>query len=179
MSDIMLDIETLSTRPEAVILTIGILKFDPYSDTIDENKGLYLRINVDEQLALDRHVDDNTVEWWGKQADDVRDEALSDENRISLEEFTCQLNRYLVGSTSIWAQGPVFDIVILEHLYKQLGKPAPWNYWQIRDSRTLFGVHGDPRVKGRVGHHNALSDCVYQAEGIQRIYTKCEIEKGR
>jgi len=174
--DVMLDLETLSTRPEATILTFGAVKFDPYTDQIHE-QGLYLRVDVDEQIVLGRHVDDSTVEWWGKQADDVREEALGDDNRVSLEQFTTELNRFLVGAGNIWAQGPVFDIVILENLYRQLNKPAPWYYWQIRDSRTLFGVHGDPRVKGRVGHHNALDDCKYQAQGVQEIYKKYSIVK--
>ena len=109
----------------------------------------------------------------------VRDEALSDDNRVTLDHFTSQLNKFLVGVDNIWAQGPVFDIVMLENLYRQLGKPVPWNYWQIRDSRTLFGTHGDPREKGRVGHHNALDDCKYQALGVQQIHVKYGIEKGQ
>jgi hypothetical protein len=88
-----------------------------------------------------------------------------------------QLNRFLVGVKNIWAQGPVFDIAILENIYRQYGWPTPWQFWQIRDSRTLFGVHGDPRIKGRVGHHNALADCIYQAQGVQQIYNKLSIEK--
>jgi hypothetical protein len=54
--DVMLDLETLSTRPNSVILTIGAVKFDPFGGEIDTDKGLYYRVNVDEQLALDRHV---------------------------------------------------------------------------------------------------------------------------
>ena len=177
MADVMLDLETLSTRPDAVILTFGAVKFNPWNNTVDEKQGLYFRVNVDEQIELGRHVDDITIQWWGQQDPAIRDEALSDEGRVTLDEFTRQLNRFLVGAQNIWAQGPVFDIVILENLYRQIGKPAPWYYWQIRDSRTLFGVHGDPRVKGRDGHHNALSDCIYQAQGIQEIYAKYQIEK--
>lgn len=177
MADCMLDLETLSTHPDAVVLTFGAVKFDPYSQTINESLSLYLRIDVDEQIALDRHVDDGTIEWWGNQAPEVRNEALGDQDRVSLDEFTNKLNKFLVGVKNIWAQGPVFDIVILENLYKQIGKPAPWFYWQIRDSRTLFGVHGDPRAKGRAGLHNALSDCVYQANGVQEIYAKYNIKK--
>ena len=30
--DIMIDIETLATSPDSVILTIGALRFDPYAD---------------------------------------------------------------------------------------------------------------------------------------------------
>ena len=114
----MLDLETLSTRPDATILTFGACKFSPYKqhEIVD---GIYFRVSVDEQITLGRHVDDNTVAWWGQQADDVREEALGEGDRISLDEFTKQLNRFIVGSDNIWAQGPVFDIVILENLYRQ------------------------------------------------------------
>lgn len=174
----MLDMETLATTPDAVILTVGAIRFDPHTIS-PSHADLYLRINVDEQLALGRQVNNDTIDWWGKQDPLVRDEALSDDNRVSLDHFTSQLNKFLVGVDNIWAQGPVFDIVMLENLYRQLGKPVPWNYWQIRDSRTLFGTHGDPREKGRTGHHNALDDCKYQALGVQQIFTRYNIEKGQ
>lgn len=174
----MLDLETLSTRPDAAILTFGACKFSPYRkhDIVD---GIYLRISVDAQIALGRHVDDNTVEWWGRQADDVREEALGDGNRISLEQFTQELNRFIVGCDNIWAQGPVFDIVILENLYRQLGLPCPWQFWQIRDSRTLLSTHGDPRDKNKAGLHNALEDCVSQAQAIQTVFAQCSITEKR
>ena len=169
MSDIMLDLETLSTRPEATILTFGAIKFSPYNQE-PLTDGIYHRINVDEQLALGSHIDESTVLWWGKQADDVREEAMSLENRISLEEFTANLNRFLVGADNIWAQGPVFDIVILENLYRRLEKPVPWQFWQIRDSRTLLSSLGDPRDKNKAGLHNALEDAVSQAQAVQQVF---------
>jgi hypothetical protein len=172
---VMLDLETLSTRPDAVILTMGAIKFDPHSE--DLGAGIHHRVDVDEQIALGRHVDDTTVDWWGRQAADVREEALSQGNRISLEKFTVELNRFIVGADCIWAQGPVFDIVILENLYRQLGKPVPWNYWQIRDSRTIFGVFGDFRNKNKVDAHNALADCAEQARALQHIYGSYKIVK--
>jgi hypothetical protein len=176
--DIMLDLETLSTRPDATILTFGACKFSPYNqESID--KGIYFRVSVDEQIALGRHVDDNTVEWWGRQADDVREEALGQGDRISLDEFTKQLNRFIVGCDNIWAQGPVFDIVILENLYRQLGLPCPWQFWQIRDSRTLLSTHGDPRDKNKAGLHNALEDCVSQAQAVQTVFERCGITEKR
>lgn len=175
--DVMLDLETLSTRPEAVILTIGAIKFDPYTDYIDGDKGLYHRVDVDEQIALGRHVQEETVQWWGKQDPEVFEEAMGEGSRVSLDAMCADLNRFLVGVENIWAQGPVFDIAILENLYRQLIKPTPWQFWQISDSRTMFKAHGDPRVKGRAGHHNALADCVYQAQGIQKIFANAEIKK--
>lgn len=168
--DIMLDLETLSTRPDATILTFGAVKFDPYSRDIGQ--GIYVKVDVDEQIALGRHVDNDTVEWWRRQADDVREEALGEQDRIGLDAFTAALNKFIVGTKNIWAQGPVFDIVILENLYRQLGKPAPWYYWQIRDSRTLLSTYGDPRDRNKQGLHNALEDCISQAEAVQIVFAR-------
>lgn len=174
----MLDLETLSTKPDATVLTFGACKFNPYKQE-DIDKGIYFRINVDEQITLGRDVDDSTVEWWGKQAEDVREEALGDGDRITLEQFTKELNRFIVGAKNIWAQGPVFDIVILENLYRQLGLPCPWQFWQIRDSRTLLSTHGDPREKNKVGLHNALEDAVSQAQAVQHVFNACSITEKR
>lgn len=164
--DIMLDLETLATSPDSVILTFGAVKFDPFDSSKPMDQGLYFRINVDEQIDLGRHVDEGTVAWWGTQSDEVREEALGENNRVSLEDFAKELNKFVVGANRIWAQGPVFDIVILENLYRQLGKPTPWPYYLIRDSRTLLKALGDTR-KGGALLHNALADCVSQAEAIQ------------
>lgn len=175
--DVMLDIETLSTRPWSVILTLGAVKFDPWADEVDQTKGLYVRPDVNEQLAMDRHVQEETVAWWGTQTEEVREEALGEEGRTSVNEMLDQLNRFLVGANNIWCQGPAFDIVILEDLYRQVNRPTPWQFWQIRDSRTLFSVHGDPREKNRHGAHNALIDCYYQARAVQHIYKTVGVKK--
>ena len=164
--DIMLDIETLATSPDSVILTFGAIKFDPFNPSIQMSDGIYFRIDVDEQIDLGRRVDEGTVAWWGTQSAEVREEALGETDRVSLEDFTKALNKFVVGSTRIWAQGPVFDIVILENLYRQIGKPAPWQYYSIRDSRTLLKALGDDR-KGGALLHNALADAVSQAEAVQ------------
>lgn len=177
--DVMLDLETLSTRPESVILTIGAVKFDPWGDDVEAEAGLYHRVNVDEQLALGRHVQEETVQWWGNQPAEVFEEAMGENGRVSLETMCADLNRFLVGVNNIWCQGPAFDIVILENLYRQLVKPTPWQFWQIRDSRTLFGVHGDPRDKDRKAAHNALMDCYYQAIGVQEVYKKARVPNPR
>jgi hypothetical protein len=174
--DVMLDLETLGTRPDCVILTLGAVKFNPYKIE-DPGPGIYLRIDVDEQTARGREVQEDTLNWWLNQSNDVREEALGESDRVSVETMYKDLNRFLVGVNNIWAQGPVFDIAILENIYRQYGWPVPWQFWQIRDSRTLFGVHGDPRVKGKVGLHNALEDCVSQASAVQQVYHKIGLTK--
>jgi hypothetical protein len=172
--DVMLDLETLSTRPESVVLTMGAIKFNPFKQD-DFGQTLYIRPDVDEQISNGRHVSDDTMNWWLDQPEEVREEALNTDDRMPIEEMLRTLNRFLVGVDNIWAQGPIFDIGILENLYRQHNTPPPWKHWQIRDSRTIFGTHGDPREVGRHNLHNALADCVYQAQGIQMVYHKLNL----
>ena len=176
---VMLDLETLGTRPDTVIMTLGAVKFDPFDPEREPGPGIYLRMDIEEQLTLGRTVDDSTIVWWAQQDPRVRAEAWEDGDRSSIQELKQELNRFLVGVGDIWCQGPVFDIAILEDLYRSQNWGFPWYFWQISDSRTLFKVHGDPRQKGRDQAHNALLDCVYQAQAVQSIYHKLNITARR
>lgn len=166
----MIDLETLGTNPECVIMTLGAIKFDPFADE-EPHSGLYLRCDIEEQTDLGRTIDDNTLAWWAKQEDAIKEEAFGDHDRVSMDELTRAINKFCVGVDVLWCQGPLFDYAILQNLYKQIGKPCPWNYWQIRDSRTLFAMMPtDPRKAIQESLHNALADCYYQAKCVQQSY---------
>ncbi len=107
----MIDIETLGVDPGCVVLTIGGIKFNPYSNA-EPHDGLYIRCNVDEQTELGRTVDENTLAWWNKQDPKIKDEALSDNDRLNLNEVLKQINKFCVGLDYIWCQGPTFDFTI-------------------------------------------------------------------
>lgn len=174
----MLDLETLDTSPTSVVLTFGAVKFSEYNDEDPSDaSAIYLRLNIDEQTSLGRTINPDTLEWWGKQSAEAQAEAFAEDNRISLENFTSQLNKYIVGCDKIWAQGTTFDIVILENLYRMLGKPIPWAYWQIRDSRTLFDLGDDSIKKKNASAHNALADAYFQAKSVQAVYKQLGITK--
>jgi len=171
----MIDLETLSTNPEAVILTVGGVKFDP-SNSVEPSQGMYFRVDVDSQTAKGRDVMQETLDWWSTQPAEISEEALGDKNRISLDEMVKTINKWSVGVDVFWCQGPLFDYAILQNIYKQLGYPVPWQYWQIRDSRTLFSlVPYDPNEK-REGKHNALEDCYFQAKKVQNVYRQLGIK---
>ncbi|MCX7594398.1 MAG: 3'-5' exoribonuclease [Fischerella sp.] len=173
--DIMLDLETLATKPGAVILTLGAVKFDPYSDQ-EPFAPIYLKPDVDKQIEMGRLVNEDTLKWWSEQDEHIRNDSMSSGDRISLNEFTHQLNRYCVGVNRIWCQGPVFDIAMLENFYFQLGVPLPWGYGQIRDSRTLFDLIGDPRSEMQTDAHNSLADSYYQAIAVQKVYNRLNLK---
>ncbi len=177
MTHAMIDLETLSTNPNATILTVGGVKFDPYN-AIEPAQGMYFRVDVDSQTKMGRDVMQETLDWWATQPKEISDEALGDENRISLEEMIKTINKWSVGVDVFWCQGPLFDYAILQDIYKQLGHPAPWQYWQIRDSRTLFSLVPRENEK-RIGLHNALEDCYFQAKKVQKVYKQLGIKNGR
>jgi hypothetical protein len=174
---IMLDLETLGTTSDHAILTIGAVLFDPF-EVGKFGEELYMRLDVDEQLERGRKINEDTIAWWGRQSADVRDEAFSDNDRFGINDMIKALNKLCAKTPSgdIWAQGPVFDIAFLEDIYRQYGHPTPWHYWQIKDSRTIFQLFGDPREKNKAGLHNALEDCKSQAEGVQMIYQQAGIK---
>jgi hypothetical protein len=166
----MIDLETLDTGPSATVLTLGAVKFDPYTAK-EPYAELYVKLDIDEQDRLGRTVSDSTIEWWGKQDAAIQEEAFSPDNRITVGQTLDQLNKWIVGVDQIWAQGYGFDITMLEDMYRKAGRPIPWNFWQVRDSRTLFGVlKEDPRKKMQQNLHNALEDSRWQAKGVQIAY---------
>ena len=178
MSDsVMLDLETLATGPDAVILSIGAVRFNEFDSRMIFRSELNIKLNVDEQIQLGRKVDDDTVEWWSKQNTELQDSVFNAHNRTSIADFIIELNRFVVAADRIWAQGPVFDIVILENLYRQIGVPIPWPYYNIRDSRTIIKALGTDIVHVRQHAHDALADCKYQAGFIKKIVNKYNLQQ--
>ena len=164
----MIDLETLSTRPDAVILSVGAIKFDPYSSA-EPHDPLLFKVDVDSQTEMGRHVMEDTLNWWATQPEHIREDALGESDRITLDDTIKAINKWAVGVDVFWCQGPLFDYAILQNLYAQLGRPVPWQYWAIRDSRTLFSLYRETDV-AKVDAHNALADCDYQAKKVQRYY---------
>ena len=170
-----IDIETLGTSPDTVVLTIGGIKFDPMEDD-GLHSEFYYRLNADEQIDMGRTVDEKTLEWWETQSEEVKAEALDTNDRIPVEETLKALNKWLVGVDKLWCQGPVFDIGILENLYRQMNLHYNWSFWNIRDSRTLFSLMDkDPRKEIDFAAHNALADAIVQSLCIQKVYKKLNL----
>ena len=166
---LMVDLETLATSPNAQILTIGAVTFNPNGyEVYDE---FYLRVDVDSCSALDTYVDDSTIKWWADQDKAAQDEAFDPNNRVDIKVAMEKFYKFCTSSSRFWSHGATFDIVILEHYFRQLGKPYPWNLWDVRDTRTLFDLGMDPEMPQAYKHH-ALEDARRQAIGVQTMFKK-------
>ena len=165
--DVMIDLETLDTSPGAVVLTVGAVKFDVNKNNIFDE--LYIRLDVDEQINRNRTVDDGTVKWWSQQPEAIQAEAMGEHDRMPIADAIQTINKFLVGADCVWGQGYGFDMTILENLYQQYGHNKPWNFWNLRDSRTVFKMMPrDPvTIIPKVAAHNALADAHHQALCLQ------------
>jgi hypothetical protein len=165
---LMVDLETIAVTPRATILTLGAVTFNPYSDEIYNE--LYLKFDLDDQNKLGRDIDDNTLEWWAKQDPSIMEDAFSLTDRIPVADAIQQFHKFAWGCDKFWSHGAVFDLIIIEDLYRQLERTAPWEFWRCRDTRTLFDL-ADPELE-KEGKHNALFDAINQTKGVQRVYRK-------
>lgn len=172
-----IDLETLDTKPDCVILSLGAVKFDPLSKN-EPHSELYWKLDVDHQTELGRGISDSTMEWWSKQDPKIMEEAFSEDDRTPLETVLKELSKWMNGVDVLWGQGYGFDMTILENLYWQMKMPVPWRFWQVRDSRTLFSLcEKDPRKSMQTDLHNALADALYQSKAIQLAYEELGVKK--
>lgn len=170
LTDIMIDLETLATRPDASVLSIGAVKFDPLGDELNDGKmeSFYVRIDIDSCDRLGLVTSDSTIEWWSKQSAEAQEEAFGEGNRVDIVDAMNQLYKFCWGAKRVWSNGAGFDIVILEHIYRQIEKAYPWQYWAVRDVRTMFDMGINPRRPPVLKHH-ALEDAWNQAVGVQNV----------
>ena len=165
-----IDLETIDTRPQSTVLSLGAVKFNPFDDS-EPHSEMYFKIQIDDQDRLGRTSSDDTIEWWSKQDPKIMEEAFDQKDAITVEDALSKINKFVVGVDVLWGQGYGFDYTIIEDMYRSLGKPIPYNFWQVRDSRTLFSVcKEDPRKKIQNDLHNALADAYYQSKAIQMAY---------
>ena len=188
MRHIMLDIETLSTRSNAALVSIGACTFDP--EHVDGDTDNRFLVGIDPEWydsvfhAFD--VDPETVKWWSKQSKAARDSLLINQAQTlplamdKLVEWFEDVgfekeNWDIVGR--VWANPPQFDMVILrnaaDYCYGS-SNDVPWHYRQETCCRThmaLFrgeGLSFKGASQGLV-KHRADHDAVRQARVVQMI----------
>jgi exodeoxyribonuclease VIII len=170
---IMVDLETLATTPDSVILTIGAFKFDPWGPNVDRSSHnfFYRRVDTESCEKLGMVIDPGTLEWWGNQKPEIIDEAFNPEDRMPVSKVIDEFHKFAWGCDAFWSHGSIFDIMILETYFRKLKKNLPWNFWQIRDTRTIFDLGYDPEMP-KNSKHNALEDAYNQAVGVQNMFKK-------
>jgi exodeoxyribonuclease VIII len=167
----MIDLETGGLDPRCMILSIGIVKFNPVNEHIIDT--LYLRPSLEEQEALGRVTDDGTIDWWSNQPPSNIEEAWGDKGRIPWAQAMEQVSKFFWGTEYVWSNGLDFDIPVINMAMRDAGFVTPWNYYNGRDTRTLFQIAGVKLSDDKhVTTHNALEDAIHQVKTVERAYKK-------
>jgi len=165
---IMVDLETLGTSTNALILSIGAVKFDPHRADIPMEK-FHVAIDMEDAEKCGLKIDASTVKWW-MQPD--RHEARAQYLKQQMHSLTDALDgfaQWCGTSVKLWGNGATFDNVILRRAYETCKWKVPWQFYNDRCYRSLKALAKDIPVE-RVGtHHDALHDAISQARHMQQI----------
>ena len=172
-TDVTLDIETLSVRPNAQVLSISAIGFNPFEITTDFTNNPKLDVIVSLEEQEHRDVQEDTLWWWTKRDQKVQDKMFSDV-RTPVDESLDQLIKFCWQKNRIWCQGPTLDITILIHLFEERKKGVPWSYGAVRDSRTLLDL---VEVEQPPVTHDSIEDCIRQTMGVQQALKKLGVTK--
>jgi len=173
MKHLMLDLETWGQRPGCVVRSVGAVVFDPHS--LDIGAGYYA--NMLRPISTAFHEDDSTKKWWSKQGDEAK--ALLEDKQfdpmVTLESFNAFCIKH--GIKYVWSHGAGFDVPIWQFYLDHYKLEAPWKFWDIRDTRTIYDIAGvrSEFEKSMVKHY-AFDDALAQARAVQKAYRKITVK---
>lgn len=166
-TNVMLDLETLGTRPGCKVLSIGAVVFGPAG----LGATFYTEMDMNAQPGLE--ADQDTLDWWAKQAPEARDRLFSNTSvKPTLGQGTAEFSKWLntaAPGALVWGNGADFDNPILAAAYAVQGLKQPWGTWNGRCYRTLKALRPDVKLVRSGTHHNALDDARSQADHATRI----------
>jgi DNA polymerase III epsilon subunit-like protein len=167
MKDVMLDLETLGTRHDAMIIQIGACYFDRNTGEI----GDIFAVNINPGKFGDRFsVDYETIKWWFEQSDDARKLVMKGPSGIGWA--LTELDSFLQEDVYLWSHA-TFDVPILLNAFKAMELPFKVPFRNMRDIRTLMDLANHRSSLERTGtHHNAIDDAMFQAKYVSEAIRK-------
>ena len=170
MRDIMVDLETMGTAPNAAIVAIGAVEFDINTYTLGEQ--FYCTIDLESSVNAGGVMEARTILWWLKQEESAR-QAITNKGLslfVALLDFRAWMSkRGDADELAVWGNGAAFDNVILASAFSMGGLRLPWNPKNSFCYKTLKIQHPEIKLK-RIGTpHNALDDAKSQALHLLEI----------
>ncbi|HAW1047036.1 TPA: exonuclease [Escherichia coli] len=173
---LMIDLETMGKNPDAPIISIGAIFFDPQTGDMGPEFSKTIDLNTAGGV-----IDRDVIKWWLKQSREAQSAIMTDE--IPLDDALLQLREFIDENSGeffvqVWGNGANFDNTILRRSYERQGIPCPWRYYNDRDVRTIVelgkAIDFDARtaIPFEGERHNALDDARYQAKYVSVIWQK-------
>ena len=181
----MVDTETYALDDHAVVLSVGI---SVCSSEWVELSSFYINIDIDEQVAAGRSIDDKTVEWWAKQSPRAVNKIFANEKypQLDCEIAAVQLYAYIMGirkrfdnKVLYWGNSAQFDINKLNSfLYDfvpsnkyDIGIEFINNYYTrcFKTTRDIAESYYGVVYKREDVLHYALADARQQCEFMKKL----------
>lgn len=179
VTDVMVDTETLGTKPGCAILAIGAMAFDPRKpwnivtgQEIAEKHRFMQTVSLESCVDAGLVIEPGSLRFWLEQPEAAQKEAFSgtEHLRVALSLFEYWFSRLPCGpgGINLWSHGAPFDPPILARAYELFpGERVPWDFRKLRDTRTAFEIAG-LEYKGK--HHTVIRDCLDQCEKVCEAY---------
>lgn len=175
--NIMVDLETASTRENAAILSWAMVPFFTDGKKFEGMEDFYRVVSLTSCFLAGMDFDKGTQDWWVKQDPKARGELLHAEEMnihgVAQEAYTWLANLAESYDLYLWARGLDFDVPKMEWCFRKfVERPLPYKYSHKMDVRTVLKFmqvdQSQFEVKGV--KHNALDDCRHDIEMIQAAY---------
>lgn len=183
----MTDLETLGNGSNAVLISIGAVRFtlpgliaaNP-DGGIDTGDAFYMVIDPQSCIDVGMEMDASTVMWWMqrdkaaqaqfKQAGKPIKDVLRSFTEWLTVNGTVEMDQGAAKHIRLWGNGAAFDNVLLANAYRKCGMIQPWKFWNDMCYRTVKNL-SPVQMKKRSGvYHNALDDAISQTEHIIDIF---------
>ncbi|MCM7179385.1 hypothetical protein LNGFDJGK_01622 [Enterobacter hormaechei] len=177
---LMVDVESLGEKPDAPIVSIGAVFFNPASG--QTGPEFYKVISLESSMAWGGVPDASTILFWLRATPEARSEIIMD-HAIPLDDALLQFKDFIAENAAngkdtvqVWGNGATFDNVLLEDSYSRTGIPCPWKYWNNRDVRTIVelgkavGYTPCHEIPFEGEPHKAISDARHQVKYVSAIW---------
>lgn len=168
-SHIVLDLETRSTKSNAIVASIGAVAISPDLQLLTNE----FHIPLAQNLQFPRHEDPDTMRWWAEQSTEARYASIMAAQTVlpsqALRDFAAWVASVAdPEKVKVWGNGSVFDNVILRSLYDTFDQQPPWEWRFDRDMRTILDLHPTAKDVGDfVGvKHIAIDDARHEAKQL-------------
>ncbi|EPW7203921.1 3'-5' exonuclease [Klebsiella pneumoniae] len=180
MNHLMIDLETMGNKPNAPVVSIGAVFFEPSTGELGEE--FYRVVSLKSSMDGGAVPDPETIIWWMQQNEEAG-KAICDKDAISISAALIKLNTFILDNTDIdkvqvWGNGATFDNVILRANYEREFLPCIWKFWNDRDVRTIvelgraIGINPRRDIPFEGDRHNALADAKHQAKYVSAIWQR-------
>lgn len=197
---IMIDKESLSTKPNAAFISLSavVMDFDAKSPQESLLNRFNMYVKIDSAFAYAEngagHIDPQTIMWWFRQCDAARmDQANGQDEARDMRAVLAAFNHWVSDVANLygvhrdrielWSCGPMQDQNWLENAWRDtfpdsaFSHKQAWPWWGVRCGRSFLSTYY--AVKEGVANegtlHIGIDDCCNQARKLFAIIRSIDL----